>query len=951
MKGFGAFREPTEVDFTDIELVALVGATGSGKSTIIDAITFALYGSVARYADNRAVAPVINQTSAEARVSLDFELSGRRHVATRVVRRTASGGATTREARLERGDEVLAADARTMSTVVEDLLGLDVDQFNRTVVLPQGRFADFIHDSPADRQATLRQLLGLEIYRRVGTAARARAQRFRDQVEVLQPDLLAGEQALSDERRQALDSRITVLVEARAVVADARSTLEDTSASLAVVAAALAQVEGQLDLVGDLQAPNDVEQLDRDAADAAAARREAVEAMGRARAARRSAATAAADGPDLSTVKLHLQLHADAIEAVAAHERAQHMLATAGETATRAAATAEVVRAAQTDLDLRVDEARAAEDQARDAVTSTPSPGQLEHWLQLHARRVAADQEAAAREKELATTSDALDVADAALRRAEESARTATHQLDTVRQRAGAAGFVALLHVGEACPLCLQEVHELPSHHVDEDLAAAERRASEATAEAQAATRDRDRARADHLRADAQLKAARHALTNADLDLAGVAPAAELEQQRARAAELAEAAQQASARTRQAVAAATAHRQDGEHLRMLEAADQAEAVRRRAEAEEQAVARHRVNLDVRLAGVASADDLRRQLADAERLAAALDEADRAAAAAEAADVDAAARERRANELLRQAAEALQTARDRVAAMAPPSLADLSIADGWRTLAAWSLERRAELQQRQATLADERGDLGRRRDEIANGITAVVADVLGDDEAQRDCTPPQLADLLTRREAEAEAALKSFDERRAKHEQLTVRVAALRDEASVADTLGGLLRADGFEGWLMRSALEQLVEAASVRLMDLSAGQYSLELEERTRSFAVRDHANADELRGARTLSGGETFLASLSLALALSEATAELAPEGAPQVESIFLDEGFGTLDAATLDTVAAAIEELGASGRMVVIVTHIRELADRMPVRLEVTKAGGSSSVVRVEA
>ena len=82
----------------------------------------------------------------------------------------------------------------------------------------------------------------------------------------------------------------------------------------------------------------------------------------------------------------------------------------------------------------------------------------------------------------------------------------------------------------------------------------------------------------------------------------------------------------------------------------------------------------------------------------------------------------------------------------------------------------------------------------------------------------------------------------------------------------------------------------------------------------------------------------------------LSAATAELAPDGAPEIESIFLDEGFGTLDPQTLDTVASAIEELGASGRMVGIVTHIRELADRMPVRLEVTKTGGSSRVERVE-
>jgi exonuclease SbcC len=197
----------------------------------------------------------------------------------------------------------------------------------------------------------------------------------------------------------------------------------------------------------------------------------------------------------------------------------------------------------------------------------------------------------------------------------------------------------------------------------------------------------------------------------------------------------------------------------------------------------------------------------------------------------------------------------------------------------------------------------------------------------------------------------ESELKSFDLHREKHAALVERVATLQEEASVADTLGGLLRADGFESWLMRAALQQLVEAASVRLMELSGGQYSLELEERSRTFAVRDHANADELRGARTLSGGETFLASLSLALALAEATAELAPEGAPQIESIFLDEGFGTLDSGTLDTVASAIEELGATGRMVAIVTHIRELADRMPVRLEVAKVAGSSTVTRVEA
>ena len=133
------------------------------------------------------------------------------------------------------------------------------------------------------------------------------------------------------------------------------------------------------------------------------------------------------------------------------------------------------------------------------------------------------------------------------------------------------------------------------------------------------------------------------------------------------------------------------------------------------------------------------------------------------------------------------------------------------------------------------------------------------------------------------------------------------------------------------------------------LRELSQGQYSLSLDEQ-RNFVVIDHRSADEQRSARTLSGGETFLASLSLALTLAEHLTDLAVGAEPRLESIFLDEGFGTLDAETLDVVAAAIEELQARGRTVGIVTHVRDLAQRMPVRFDVRKGPGGSTVERVE-
>ncbi len=99
----------------------------------------------------------------------------------------------------------------------------------------------------------------------------------------------------------------------------------------------------------------------------------------------------------------------------------------------------------------------------------------------------------------------------------------------------------------------------------------------------------------------------------------------------------------------------------------------------------------------------------------------------------------------------------------------------------------------------------------------------------------------------------------------------------------------------------------------------------------------------------RTLSGGETFQASLALALALAEQLAGLSTSAA-SLESILLDEGFGTLDAATLDTVAATLENLAARGdRMVGVVTHVPALAERVPVRFEVTKDARTARVERV--
>jgi exonuclease SbcC len=205
-------------------------------------------------------------------------------------------------------------------------------------------------------------------------------------------------------------------------------------------------------------------------------------------------------------------------------------------------------------------------------------------------------------------------------------------------------------------------------------------------------------------------------------------------------------------------------------------------------------------------------------------------------------------------------------------------------------------------------------------------------------------PVGLLSAVVKAAAEAAQALSRIEADIARAGELRDTRRGLEEDAGVAELLGKLLKADRFPEWLVAEALALLAVDASEILRQLTGGQFSLAVGDK--EFVVIDHANADERRPARTLSGGETFQASLALALALSQQIRNLAAEGAPRLDAIFLDEGFGSLDPDTLDVVAATIENLGQSGLMVGVVTHVRELASRVPVRFEVSKGRGTSVV-----
>ena len=274
----------------------------------------------------------------------------------------------------------------------------------------------------------------------------------------------------------------------------------------------------------------------------------------------------------------------------------------------------------------------------------------------------------------------------------------------------------------------------------------------------------------------------------------------------------------------------------------------------------------------------------------------------------------------------------------------PALDGTGLLDGWTALATWAA-REGRSRDQDITAASSRAATARAN---LNGLTGRLRGDLaaaGIDlapEAAAAAASTAVAGALER----ARAATKRVIERRAQAAELISRQQDAQRDQQVARLLGDLLRSDHFPRWLLTEAVDVLVADASANLAALSSGQFDLTYEDG--DFYVVDHTDADARRSVRTLSGGETFQASLALALALSSQISALAAAGAARLDSIFLDEGFGTLDTESLDVVATTLETLAQGQRMVGVVTHVTALAERVPVRFKVSRDARTSSVIR---
>jgi len=1076
MDGFGSYRRKATIDFGGVDYFALVGPTGAGKSTIIDALTFALYGCVVRWDDARAIEPALAPTVNLGKLRFVFDARGERYVAYRELRRSGTGKVAQKVARLERlvdrhaaaapddATEVVADGIDETKRAVEGLLGLTFDQFTKCVVLPQGQFAELLHAKPKDRDEILRGLLGLDGYTAIGQTATARATRLTGTADLLEQELATDDLDSSDGALADASGRVDALDALRDRVATDLTTLGALESAQRTAEADVGRHDHALTTLRGVRTPPGVAEVAGRLAMADAASAEArsdVAAAERAETAARVARAALPERAALTQLvdlhaeadgcrREHPQLEADAAEAAEEERRRAAALADArtvvedvsrdqleaadaergGATALQEStarhralaglkgpgdvgALASAVSAATASANTASAVAHTARGAAADAeatVAALPDPVDIER-----ARRAVADAAAAAQVLEDLIAGAASSAELAARLRADadrdcEHLASAEAAMAGARSRSLAADLRAHLAEGDDCPVCAQRVDALPepldfseldgaAAAVDAmdvvtaeqardtgvaasvaatavigtdaagveavaDRAAQARAAFDAARRAAAAAEDAERAaRAELELARAAAATARRTLVTARDPLVALGappvdeddPATGWAQLTTWAAGAAASVAIEVAAARQAAAAASAALQRADatlaaahaEVERVEAAH-AQAVRRHtaaAAALEHAVARLTA-INARLASAPSAAEVDARLAEVDRFDEELAAAAEGLAAARAA-ADAAATERRAAEDAAVAARhALAAARDSLVRLGdPPALSD-DLAGGWAALTAWATTATAA----HVAARDEAAALAARSSASFQQVAGdLLASLLGVGLAVSD-HHGAAAEIAVGRER-AIAALDAIEKARSRRASATERIAAARAEAAVASRLGQLLRTDRFPRWLSRNALGVLAAAASETLLSLSEGQFELRLaDDEAASFIVVDHFDADAVRSVKTLSGGETFQASLALALALASHLGHLAAEGAAQLEALFIDEGFGTLDEATLETVASTMETLAAD-RMVGVITHVTALADRVPVRYRVERNRTSSVVTRETA
>ncbi|WP_445154009.1 AAA family ATPase [Arthrobacter sp. Hor0625] len=1002
---FGPFAGTERIDFDRLSahgLFLLNGATGAGKTSVLDAICFALYGSVpgARQEGKRLRSDHAD-AGTEPRVTCEFSAQGRHFEVSRSPawnKPSARGknGFTEQKANTllrERVDgQWLEKSGRNDEAGAEitALLGMDRDQFTRVVMLPQGDFAAFLRSKASDRLVLLQSLFGTQRFEAVEQELGRRAAAARAEVETLNgslglllaqaeaeaaglgldldgaPDrddadallawLGAGTQAAAAERQAAAgeaEQRAAVLAgrledlaaraarQAKLAAAhQRRAGAEAAAPELDATAARLQRHRKAEVLGGQLQALDSADAAaERAAADAAGA---AAELLAAALTDPELAAlppAAGGAGPDAGLVdgtalrgelaRLR-SLRAVLEERLPDEEKLAALTARCAALRTGVATLQETRRAGSAVLDALRSESL--------ALASAVGPLEaMAAEAQLRAKEAAAAEElVAVVGRHTAAAADCARITERHRVARDSYQDRRQHWLDLREERLAnaAAELAAQLRTDEPCPVCGSAEHPAPAQAAASALAIAdaEQAAQEAAEAAEAELADLERV----LR-EAEQNLAVLAAQGGDTDPGVARSDADRAQERAAEAALA-AADLDSNRARRAA---------------LEEEISA-AERERAQAGEQLAQAESSLIEV----TGQADGLDAALAALraghESLAARLDSVRGTTALLERADAAAGS--------LEQARERAAEARTRLELALPESGFESAAAARAVLLPA------PEAAQLEAAVRAGRDEIARLEELFASEDLVLAAQELADggavDEAGLDQLRAESAGAdRSAREAALAAGLAAksvlaLDRISAEYAGQAAAGREPRERAELWTAVAESARGGGentyrmsLNSYVLAARLEQVAAAATERLIGMSDGRYTLQ---HTDARAARNQKSGlglevvDQWTGQRrdtaTLSGGESFMASLALALGLADVVQM--ESGGVDIETLFVDEGFGSLDEQSLEQVMDALEGLRDGGRVVGLVSHVAEMKQRITTQLQVVKGRNGSTL-----
>ena len=1019
IEGLRSFRAEVAIDFGDRTQIAVIGDTGAGKSSILEAMTYALYGQTS--VGGRSKQELMNDTSDTMRVVLRFRVAGQEWEVTRVDRRTGAGGLRPARAQLicsGPGGETLekVEQVRQVNDRIEGLIGLDSDAFLRTVILPQGRFARLlVEDKPRDRTEILRQVwrthdleaAGQTVGRKLGEV-RTLAARLEDAV-ARYPDDAKHHLDRLTERSNETARHAQALAGLRERAERARDTLRHSEA----VVAAAQHVDATV-------APEAMDGLAARLAPVAAARRridaEQAELESRHTNLKRDLNSIPTDdGPDHRAVaQASAALHALPEQAERAIDNAARLRALnadearAGRDADNSLRTLEAANDRLARHSVQEAPLGDAVKAARDRVTGTEVL--YDKCDELLNRVVSARGERARRREEIADMAARLVTAATDEGRAKDEAGRAEAALAAAQRGNAAAAAAQGLRTGDECPVCRSDLPAGWTAPPDQGLDAAQQ-----TLEA-ARSRVRDvskitaglKAREESARqrlADlekgllergsemtAALERLRHTAALQDpIAHAEDQPLPDREQilapvqRRLRAAEAkldehgTEAASLRDAHTRARMGENSARqslRQIRDQIRTTRDAVQSAVdglnrniqsipspFRPRLDLTPDPVELETVDttpVDRALYAVREREQiLRAREQERDRLRAGIEEA--RAALTQIGEIRKTEVEAPLQTIVRAVAdqrvglaEAVRALRSESSSGGPASqVSDIAIPAALyypveTDALQHGIDRLREAMAETLTLA---GDLRRAALAAADDARQEARKIAAQLDPPTDAT--DLGALVRRTATDADdARYRARDARRTRDAFAAIlddilKLLSTADETAVLElALGDLdaaLKPGAFLKWLTLRRSRDLLVYASRMLEEMTGGRYAFADpgDHEDQEWLVVD-SDSGEARSPASLSGGEQFIGSLALALGMVEMMAR----SGGRLESLFLDEGFGSLDRSNLDSAIEALSTVSGKGRMVGVISHVAAVAEQIDDVLAVTRTASGSQV-----